>query len=95
MSDRTLSIESVELAAVRTEGKLRAFATVNLNGDIEKINCKLVESSRGNLFVALPATEGKGKWYPVMDISTEFQKDLNEAVSAEYQKIIKSMPCAA
>jgi DNA-binding cell septation regulator SpoVG len=97
MAKNTVKILDVELASVRLDGALRAFATVNLSGPISKLQVKVIANGRtGKVFAALPSQKAKNSdtYHPLMEAKKDFQDSLNEAVGKAYNEAAAKLAVA-
>lgn len=83
-----LKVTSVRIElAERTDSKLKAKATVEINNAFAIKDIRIVEGNSG-LFVAMPSRKNNdGKYYDIVDIySNDFKKELNDAILKYYRE---------
>ena len=73
------------------EGKLKAFASVDIAGKIELFGCKLMDGEKG-LWVAYVQRKGNDdKWYDNVRIKDEeLKKEITTAYVTAYKKFISA-----
>ena len=79
----------VKIYPVRTDGALKANATVNLNDAFAVRNIRIMEGSRG-LFVSMPSFKGgNGEYKDIcFPVTKEFREQLNQAVLDAYHQAL-------
>lgn len=83
-----LKVTSVRIElAERTDSKLKAKATVEINNAFAIKDIRIVEGNSG-LFVAMPSRKNNdGKYYDIVDIfSNDFKKELSNAILKAYEE---------
>lgn len=69
------------------QGKLKAFATLDLSLDEARItirNCKIFDGVNG-LFLALPSEKRGDVYYPIVSIEKELSKQISDEVVSQYE----------
>lgn len=81
---------SVKVYPVKEEGKLLAFASVNLGGCFAVNGIRLMDTDKG-LFVAMPSRKDKeGGYHDICCPTTkEMRQALNAAIIGEYEKAVE------
>lgn len=77
----------VRIYPVKTEGALRANATVNLNNEFALTNIRVMEGSKG-LFVSMPQYKGRNGEYKdiCFPCTKESRTAFNDAVLSAYEQ---------
>ena len=80
----------VRIYPVKTEGALRANATVNLNSEFALTNIRVMESSKG-LFVSMPQYKGRNGEYKdiCFPCTKESRSAFNDAVLSAYEQVME------
>lgn len=76
----------------RNDERLKAFVTVTLNDEFVVRGLKIIEGSEGRLFVAMPSRKRPDGSYQDIahPITPECRNTLEEAVMAEYNRLLRS-----
>ena len=79
----------VKIQSIRSEGTLRATATVNINGAFAIRGVKLMEGSKG-LFVSMPSYKaGNGEYKDIcFPCTAESRKEFDNAVIGAYEQAL-------
>jgi stage V sporulation protein G len=89
-AEQTLPMKvDVKISAIRPEGNVRAYASINLNDCFAIRNVKVVDSSKG-LFIAMPSYKaGNGEYKDIcFPVTREFREQLNSAVIDAYHQAL-------
>ncbi|WP_320928368.1 SpoVG family protein [Hungatella sp.] len=80
----------VRIYPVKTDGALKANATVNLNDEFALTNIRVMEGSKG-LFVSMPQYRGRNGEYKdiCFPCTKESRAGFNNAVLSAYQQVIE------
>lgn len=77
---------------LRTDAKLRAFASVTLEGAFVVRGLKIIEGQDGHLFVAMPSRKRPNGTYQDIahPITPEFRNLLEDAVIGQYNAALRA-----
>jgi stage V sporulation protein G len=97
LNEQTLTMKvDVKIGAIRSEGSVKAIASVNLNGCLAIRNVKVMDSIKG-LFVAMPSYKASNGEYKdiCFPVTKGFRDQLNSAVMDAYQQALSQTQNAA
>lgn len=78
----------VKIGSIRSEGNIRAYASINLNDCFAIRNVRVVGSSKG-LFVAMPSCRAGNEYKDIcFPVTKEFREQLNNAVIDAYHQTL-------
>jgi stage V sporulation protein G len=79
----------VKISSIRSEGNIRALASVNLNECFAIRNVKVMDSTKG-LFIAMPSYKaGNGEYKDIcFPVTKDFREQLNKAVIDAYHQAL-------
>lgn len=67
---------------------VRATASMTLDSVLAIHGIKIMENSKGGIWVALPSAKGKQEYYDVVHpLTAELRKQINSAVLSEYKRV--------
>jgi DNA-binding cell septation regulator SpoVG len=81
---RPAAIEVLELRPVTNCGNVRAFVKLKVGGFVIH-GVKVVRQENQNPWVALPQTQSKGKWFPVVEASKDLKPRIDSVVFDAWQ----------
>jgi DNA-binding cell septation regulator SpoVG len=78
-------IEVVRITPIKTEGNLKAFAVVRVDG-FEVHSCRIVQQPGQKAFMSWPHTRSKDSWYPILRTPDRLRREVEAVVLEEWQK---------
>lgn len=86
-----MNITDVRVRPVeKTDGKMKAVASITINGEFVVHDIKVIEGDKG-YFVAMPSKkDGNGDYKDIAHpINTATRKTIQDAVLAKYNEVVK------
>ncbi len=81
----------VRISNLRADGAIKAYASVNLNGEFAITGVKIMEGSKGT-FVAMPSYKSNGEYKDVcFPITKEARAEFNDAVIDAYEQALTQL----
>lgn len=82
----------VRIKSLCPEGKIKAFASMNIAGQFAIDNIKIVEGEKGT-FVSMPSMkDGKGQYRDIcFPVTAEFRNQINSAVMGAYKQELEKI----
>lgn len=86
-----MKITEVKVYAAKDGGRLKAYATIVFDGVFIVRDLKVIEGQNG-YFVSMPSRRRKDGTFRdiVHPLNSEMRKNIEDAVVAEYQKMVES-----
>lgn len=85
----------VRIFPVKTDGAMKASATINLDGKFAITNVRIMEGTKG-LFVSMPSYKGRnGEFKDIcFPCTKEFKAEFDKAILSEYERTMSQTQTA-